>query len=1043
VRLEQFLVLNRYLNSRLGARSLGDLKSGLQRIQEGRAGDGQSYFYGALVGQVRDADLREKLRDYDSRVMGYEARLAKARGSFSFKYFQYLCLLYAEIYLDRVTEDPQQFVLDLNSYLGHAREQETGVREVPSFTPEDLRRLAFFMATGSGKTLLLHVNLWQIIHYLERGRHPEALVRRADKRRQFDTVLLITPNEGLSQQHLQEFQRSGINAALLVQDRSGNGLFGPTVKIIEIHKLAEEPSKEGVSILLDELGSINLVCVDEGHKGTGSEAQTWKTRQKRLSADGFLLEYSATFAQSIGAASRKAQKDLLGEYGKSILFDYSYRHFYDDGYGKDFQVLNLAQAREDQAFDLLLGGLLTYYQQLRLFHQHRAAYGPYNLEKPLWIFLGSSVNAIYSREGHKRSDVATVVAFLKQFLEQPAWAIEGITGMLKGQSGFVDQESGQDLFTRHLLSFKEMDPRDLYGQIARAVFQGSGGLEVWDLKRADGELGLRVSSAGGEQSPYFGVINIGDISAFKKHLAETLGIETREDRFSASLFGEINRSDSPVHLLAGSKKFIEGWSSWRVSSMGLLNMGKGEGPQVIQLFGRGVRLKGKKWTLKRSAALPEEGPHPDGLGDLEKLFIFGWNADYIQAFRKMLEQEDMGYEFRVPVRIQYELWSDLPVPKPKAGYKAESETWSLDPQSLKVDLDLTPKVTFMEGASVGAAEAGKAHRIDFNNPAVADLLDMDALYADLVEYKADRGYENVHVPRKELRPILQGNELYLSAKDAANPSLIQEGASRLLRTYLDRFVAAKEREAEGQHLEPATLAAVHESVVSHYIVRVSAGELLKELTDLLKKPQELYSDGAKPLPRLHIDRHLFTPLLLRPEDFKLDGISIHPPGLGREEAEFLGDLRDFWKTHHDAEEYLSREVYVLRNLPRVGVGFFRRSGFYPDFILWVKDGKSKRTHIQFIDPHGLHHGGLSGNRERIEALKELSEVSQEAAFRKKKLTMGGYLLTRTKLDQIPGAEHLGWQELEQDYQILRQEGIYLKKVLAVGLKHKTTPQAKS
>src|SRR5207244_3772432 len=127
-------------------------------------------------------------------------------------------------------------------------------------------------------------NLWQLHDYLLQGAHPEALVRRPDRRRLFDSVLLITPNEGLSQQHLKEFRQSGIDAALLVEDRSGPSLFGPRVKIIEIHKLAEEPSKDGVSILLDELGSSNLVFVDEGHKGTGSDARTWKTRQRRLSA---------------------------------------------------------------------------------------------------------------------------------------------------------------------------------------------------------------------------------------------------------------------------------------------------------------------------------------------------------------------------------------------------------------------------------------------------------------------------------------------------------------------------------------------------------------------------------------------------------------------------------------------------------------------------------------------------------------------------------------------------------------------------------------
>lgn len=61
----------------------------------------------------------------------------------------------------------------------------------------------------------------------------------------FLSLPLVTPNEGLSQQHLEEFGRSGIEAVSLVQDRAGGGIFGPRVKVIEIHKLAEEPSKEG------------------------------------------------------------------------------------------------------------------------------------------------------------------------------------------------------------------------------------------------------------------------------------------------------------------------------------------------------------------------------------------------------------------------------------------------------------------------------------------------------------------------------------------------------------------------------------------------------------------------------------------------------------------------------------------------------------------------------------------------------------------------------------------------------------------------------
>jgi hypothetical protein len=1016
----------------LGARGLEDLKQVLVRVEEGPGPDGQSRFFHAIAGLKGLRLPEEKLQEHDARLVGYESRLAKARGGFVFKYFQYLSLLYAEIYLDRLTEDPAAFLRELNAFLDGLRNQEIALSTFQAFEAQDLRRLAFFMATGSGKTLLLHVNLWQVLHYLKHGRHPEALVNRSDRQRDFDTLLLITPNEGLSRQHLEEFQRSGIDARLLVEDRMGGGLLLPRVKVIEIHKLAEEPSKEGVSVLLEELGGANLVFVDEGHKGAGTEARTWKVRQRRLSVDGFALEYSATFAQAIGAASPRARDDLLAEYGKTILFDYSYRHFYDDGYGKDFRVLNLARAREARAHELLLGGLLTYYQQVRLFRKNGEPYRPYNLERPLWVFLGSSVNAVYSQDRQRRSDVATIVAFLRHFLEEPTWAMESIRRILKGESGFTDQESKEDLFAPRLNRLKGMEARDLYKEIAAEVFHGRGSLEVWELKGAEGELALRASAPEGKENPYFGVINIGDVSAFKKYLAEHLKIEVREDRFTPSLFAEVNTQHSRVSVLIGAKKFIEGWSSWRVSTMGLLNMGKGEGPQVIQLFGRGVRLKGKRWTLKRSNALPEEGPHPDGLAELETLFIFGWNADYIQAFREMLEREEVVRELRVPTRTLFDPWPRLPIPRPQASFRVESETWTLKAEPLQVSVDLTPKLTAMAGKAEAVGTVGQRRRVDFSQPITAGLLDLDAVYAEMVEYKTARRYGNLFVPRDQLLPILKANTLLMVEEDLRDPVSIQDGAVKVLKTYLDRFVAVKEREAEARHLEPATLPSVHESIVPYYTVRVSSEELLRELESLLRKPTELYSDGGKPLPRLHVERHLFTPLLVDPAERGLPGISVSPPGLTMGEEDLAKSLREFWKTHHKADPHRHLEIFLLRNLPRVGVGFFRRSDFYPDFILWIKDKATKGTRIRFLEPHGMHHGGLSGNREKIEALKELEKLSNEAPFRAKKITMDGYILTQSKREEIPGAEDKDWTTLEQDYRVLQQEGEYFAKLLAPG-----------
>lgn len=680
-RLEDRLILNRFFLDLLGAESFEDLKGLLRLVDEGPDEQGQSNFYGRLITQPGLKLQLEKLAEYDRSILNYEWRLAEARSEFKgFRYFQYLTLLFTEIYLDRLTEDPQTLLHELNGFLKNLRQREPEVTDVPAFEPDDLRRLAFFMATGSGKTLLMHVNIWQVWHYLKHGMHPETLVRRTDGRREFYNVLLITPNEGLSAQHIEEFHTSGVNAGLFIEDPHGReDLFGPKVKVIEIHKLAEEASRDGVSVVLDELGAANLILVDEGHKGAGSEARVWKTRQQKLSSEGFLMEYSATFAQAIGAAGTRARQSLLAEYGKAILFDYSYAHFYGDGYGKNFNVLNLSRARADQAHELLMGGLLTFYNQLNLYHRKEAAYRTFNIERPLWVMLGSSVNAMFTRHGRKRSDVAEVVAFLKRCVEEADWAVEVIGRILEGNSGFTDIETGQDLFTAHIREMKRRRPEALYRAILKDVFHGAGALEIWELKNAEGELGLRVSTAGGKDLPYFGVINIGDVATFRKYLKEQFYIDVQEDRFAGSQFEGVNKPDSPVNILIGARKFIEGWSSWRVSSMGLLNVGKGEGSQVIQLFGRGVRLKGKDMSLKRTEALPDSTlEEKDRNQRLETLYIFGWNADYVRTFREMLEQEDIGRDFTVYVKHKHPWPKDeLPVPQKREGFDLSALTWTL------------------------------------------------------------------------------------------------------------------------------------------------------------------------------------------------------------------------------------------------------------------------------------------------------------------------------------------------------------------------------
>jgi hypothetical protein len=87
--------------------------------------------------------------------------------------------------------------------------------------------------------------------------------------------------------------------------------------------------------------------------------------------------------------------------------------------------------------------------------------------------------------------------------------------------------------------------------------------------------------------------------------------------------------------------------------MGLMNVGKSEGSEIIQLFGRGVRLKGYDKGLKRSSFV-KDITKPEHIHVLETFNIFGIKASYMQQFKEYLEDEGLPanedrIEFILPV----------------------------------------------------------------------------------------------------------------------------------------------------------------------------------------------------------------------------------------------------------------------------------------------------------------------------------------------------------------------------------------------------------
>ena len=93
--------------------------------------------------------------------------------------------------------------------------------------------------------------------------------------------------------------------------------------------------------------------------------------------------------------------------------------------------------------------------------------------------------------------------------------------------------------------------------------------------------------------------------------------------------------------------------------------------------------------------------------------------------------------------------------------------------------------------------------------------------------------------------------------------------------------------------------------------------------------------------------HLYSPLLYLAKN-NIE-INISPVPLNESESKFIIDLRDY--ASHNKDRFEGKELYIIRNKSKKGIGFFENSGFYPDFIMWlIADGKQ---YITFIDPHGM------------------------------------------------------------------------------------------
>ncbi len=510
-----------------------------------------------------------------------------------------------------------------------------------------INRMSFWMATGSGKSVVL-IKLIELLQNLMKN---EIL---PDNR-----ILFLTHRPDLIEQlkeHIVEFneyikKEKGIEFIVRdlrefpEQEMNGN-LFKDTQINIYFYRsdLISDIQKENIVDFknYDNDGQW-FVILDEAHKGDSEESKR-KQYFNVLSRNGFLFNFSATFTDEIDILSTVYNLNLAEYikkgYGKHLyLFQEQFKNFKTTEDNKDFEE------EEKQKIVLMSVIMLAFVKKQA--EKIRNEFGTEYFHNPLLLTLVNSVTAkdsdlyLFFRELEKiaKKEVDdTLFANAKFTLQNDLYSVK--SAEFEGVELFDDVEIArlEDLTLDEILKY---------------VFNAtaSGEFEVKRNPKNKQELSFRVKS--GANSEPFALIKIGDIKEFEKNNLANYDIEEEFD--NVSLFENIN--DSSINILMGSRAFYEGWDSNRPNIINFVNIGTHKDAKkfILQSIGRGIRIEPIKNQRKRLLPLINDGIiKDDKLKDkvkevtpLETLFVFGTNQKAILSVLETLKGEQQEEEHQL------------------------------------------------------------------------------------------------------------------------------------------------------------------------------------------------------------------------------------------------------------------------------------------------------------------------------------------------------------------------------------------------------------
>lgn len=816
---------------------------------------------------------------------------------------------------------------------------------------EVINRMSFWMATGSGKTLVIIKLIEALKKLMDRNLIPQK------------DILFLTYREDLIKQflkHIKEYNEGrgleeqivAINLKNYEKEKNyvpfGIRIFYYRSDLITDKRAQNELDfRDYLSPIGDEKFEGNwYLILDEAHKGIAGESKR-KAIFDILAKNGFIFNFSATFVEDV---------DIV-----TTVYNYNLKEYVERGQGKEIFVLQedlkAFKEKEDFDTDTKRKAVLKSLVLLTLIKKaYRKINGKGNLyHNPLMVTLVNTVNTGRSQE--EREDRKRTKADLKVYFDEIRKLAEEIDEELLNK---VKEDLKKEFESTPYLIGDEKKRLDKY----KSELEKINKEDIWELVFNSKGLGGKVEMVYNPKNkkemafkvgmnPPFLLMKVGDLPDWLEEAME-FDIKVDEEFKDESYFENLNTPNSTINILLGSRAFYEGWDSNRPNIINFINIGTGLDARkfVLQSIGRGLRIEPTKdkrkrvWNLYINKEIDERIYEnvKDWAALLETLFVTGTNKNAIEGILQelIMVTKVEGFE-------EVSFWENPEI---------EDETLLVPVYNENTDkfiIDLIEPIKF---------EMSKA-----NYEAMKEYVDLCPCEVFVVGHEFE-----VNTYLQLQNKILKNSNKYIGIKDGVNYKTL----SALLNNVKD-YLAMKYREMKG--FESAKDKIIHfrrlkvkinmknnllkiaEKVKNAIGITddelfdmVASGKISKEEFKELKENQKMLEQEIDGIKLKKLAQHYYIPIaFLKDPDSKIDWIKniINV----KSEVCFLNSLLgvidkidsnvDWWMFSKLNEHY--DDVYI----PYYKSG--RVAKFIPDFIFWIKRDKDYK--IVFVDPKGKEHIG--------------------------------------------------------------------------------------